>query len=181
MKFICPTCKSQRLEEVMTNVTVASQLTNISVTGDHEYGEQTNEAGEVSQYQCMQCGFIVCNDSGPITDTVELGRWVKDNCTKTSAYEKYTTLVFSTAHITVIDNALFQQPHDKVRIEQLEFGYRFNVPACETENEFMANLQAAGFSPEVRDIARIAYKEGASWVLFDCDGMVYEHLPKFDW
>jgi hypothetical protein len=81
LKFVCPKCKGHRLEEIMSNVSVASEITEIKKDGDLNYGEQTNEDGEVAQYQCINCGFFVGESEGyPITDCVELAEWVAKNC-----------------------------------------------------------------------------------------------------
>jgi len=78
LTFKCPHCKNTRLEEIMVNVSVASEIKAVSEDGDVEYGEQTNEDGEIAQYQCMSCGYILTdNDKRPITSCTELGEWLK--------------------------------------------------------------------------------------------------------
>ncbi len=57
--FRCRTCGDTKLIEVMTDVTVSSECT-LSADGV-EYGEQTNEDGEVAYYQCDN-GHPVVND-----------------------------------------------------------------------------------------------------------------------
>ena len=63
VQFTCPHCGSQRLEEVMEEVTVMSRVNSVTVDdedpnspADLVYGDQTNEDGEVVCYQCMDCG-----------------------------------------------------------------------------------------------------------------------------
>jgi rubredoxin len=81
LQFTCPTCKNHRLEEVMSGVTVVSEIAEISEEGDHTYGEQTNEEGVVSQYQCIHCGYILGQKEGsPIVECDEIAEWVKKNC-----------------------------------------------------------------------------------------------------
>jgi len=82
LKFTCPNCKNHRLEEIMVDVVVSSEIAVINEDGDITYGEQTNEDGEVSQYQCIGCGYIVGQESegGPITDCIEMVQWVKSKC-----------------------------------------------------------------------------------------------------
>jgi rubredoxin len=83
LSFVCPNCKGKRLEEVMSDVSVTSEITNIREDGDLDYGEQVNDGGEVAQYQCVKCGFFVGEgEGGPVTDCAELAQWVKKNCRK---------------------------------------------------------------------------------------------------
>jgi len=77
MKFKCPNCKDTRLEEVIVNVTVVSEICDIGEGGDIFYGEQSNEGGEVERYQCMGCGFVIPNeDNEPVRDCVGLYEWL---------------------------------------------------------------------------------------------------------
>ena len=65
--FTCKECGHNRIEEVMVDVTVSSAVTDIFKVGDNEiccnYGEQSNEDGEVQNYQCMNCGANVDIDT----------------------------------------------------------------------------------------------------------------------
>ena len=85
LKFTCPGCKGNRLEEVMENVTVSSEVTNIDDEGDHDYGIQTNENGELSHFQCVKCGYILEIKDGEgndrsVTEPDELAEWIRENC-----------------------------------------------------------------------------------------------------
>lgn len=62
INFKCPKCGEARIEEIMGGVTVASEVSNeATYQGDGEielqYGDQSNEDGEVERYQCQGCGF----------------------------------------------------------------------------------------------------------------------------
>jgi predicted RNA-binding Zn-ribbon protein involved in translation (DUF1610 family) len=60
--FTCPECGKHRLEEVMTEVVQSSVIDTIEVVGDEvacEYGLCSYEGGEVSHYQCVDCGHVV--------------------------------------------------------------------------------------------------------------------------
>lgn len=60
--FICPICGENRIEEIMAGVIVSSDVFNIVVEdgeADCDYGEQTNESGEVDHYQCKDCGHMI--------------------------------------------------------------------------------------------------------------------------
>ena len=50
--FACPSCKSHRMEEIMSGVIVASQVRGVGFGGDVEYGEQSNEDGVIERFQC---------------------------------------------------------------------------------------------------------------------------------
>ena len=76
INFTCPKCGEHRLEEVMTGVVVASTIIDAK-EGSIEYGEQTNEDGEVQNYQCMDCGWVVAIDQGVIRDCEELCEWLE--------------------------------------------------------------------------------------------------------
>jgi len=78
MKFTCPKCKTNRLEEVMVDVTVASQVTLIYDDGDMDYGNQTNEGGEIDHYQCIECGCVLKDDNNePVKDQLDLVKWLE--------------------------------------------------------------------------------------------------------
>jgi transcription elongation factor Elf1 len=71
--FTCPDCKGHRLEEIMVNVTVASEIIVIHSCGYCEYGEPSNDCGVIDRYQCLDCGFMILTKDGEnITDPQEL-------------------------------------------------------------------------------------------------------------
>ena len=80
LQFTCPNCGTHRLEEIMSDVSVASEIASINEEGDHDYGEQTNEDGYIAKYQCIHCGHILMNNGSVITDCIEMAEWVKNNC-----------------------------------------------------------------------------------------------------
>ncbi len=57
VNFTCPECGGRKLEEVMVGVTVASEVLDVDEDGNVEYGEQSNEDGEVLHYICALCGL----------------------------------------------------------------------------------------------------------------------------
>ena len=64
IKFTCQKCGKHRLEEVMTNVTVSSEIITIHTDeglGDCEYAGICNEGGEVDRFQCLSCGCVIEN------------------------------------------------------------------------------------------------------------------------
>jgi len=80
MRFICPECKAQKLEQVMTGVIATVEVTHIDEDGDHDYGIPTLDEGYVSRYQCSHCGFVLYKDECEIADVLELVEWIKENC-----------------------------------------------------------------------------------------------------
>lgn len=58
-RFTCPKCDEHELVEIMLDVTVSSIVTVIDDIEPLEYGDQVNEDGVVSRYQCGRCGYVV--------------------------------------------------------------------------------------------------------------------------
>jgi len=76
--FTCPECGSHTLEDVTANVTLYSRILTISEDGDFEYDLFDQSDGELSHYQCSDCGWIVDDENGlKITDCLELVKWLK--------------------------------------------------------------------------------------------------------
>ena len=82
LNFTCPNCGRHTIEEIMANVTVASEIIGISGDDGHhlefDYGEQTNEGGEVCRYQCANCGLLIADDASTIREALEQGGWLLD-------------------------------------------------------------------------------------------------------
>ena len=73
LTFTCPHCGSHKLEEVMQNVCVISEITVIpELGGMMEYGEQTNDDGNVVAYQCGECGNEIAIDEDELHDSETL-------------------------------------------------------------------------------------------------------------
>lgn len=72
--FKCPSCGHNRIEEIMSGVTVSSVVTSVGPGGDTDYGDDSHGDGTVDRYQCVNCGWTV---PGGITDTGELYEWLK--------------------------------------------------------------------------------------------------------
>ena len=62
--FTCPHCGGHQLEEVMFSVIQSSPVLDMEVDDEGEdaeahiveYGDATHDGGEVSHYQCADCG-----------------------------------------------------------------------------------------------------------------------------
>jgi len=78
LTFTCPECKNHIIEEVTENVTLFSQILTIDEDGDFEYDLIDQSDGELSHYQCSDCGWIVVDENGlKITDCLDLIKWLK--------------------------------------------------------------------------------------------------------
>ena len=89
--FKCPHCGHNRLEEVMSNVTVSTLVGNITI-GKYEEGElhhcydgtSRNRDGENDHYQCYDCGYVLefVGPDGldwPVIDKEDLLTWFEQN------------------------------------------------------------------------------------------------------
>lgn len=77
IKFTCPECGKHRIEEVMANVTVTTEIKSIhelppvgneSSRVTYAHGKQTNEDGHVDRYQCAHCGETILDHESEETD-----------------------------------------------------------------------------------------------------------------
>jgi len=80
LKFTCPKCEDHRLEEIMSDVTVASEIAYIDPEGDHNYGEQTNMDGNIECYQCINCGYVLEEKGVAVNDCQDLTKWILRHC-----------------------------------------------------------------------------------------------------
>lgn len=85
VKFVCPDCSFNQLEEVQDSCVVSVQLYDISVdveedggwTCNCEYGEEEVCEAFTDRYQCSNCGFVLTKGSKtPIKDLQDLGEWL---------------------------------------------------------------------------------------------------------
>ena len=78
LKFKCPKCKNNQIEEVMTDVVQSSTIDYIDSEGYVDYENISTEGGEVDRYQCGKCGYVIKNEiGGKINDAEELAEWLK--------------------------------------------------------------------------------------------------------
>ncbi len=79
LKFKCPKCNHNQLEEVMINVVQSSTISEIDSEEYIDYENSSTDGGEVDRYQCSQCGYVLKNELGGTIDTPEeLVEWLKD-------------------------------------------------------------------------------------------------------
>lgn len=75
MNFVCPCCGSDRIEEILVNAVVSTEVTNVGDDdgeADMEYGDTNVGDGEVQNYQCLKCGGGIANDR------YKLLEWLKE-------------------------------------------------------------------------------------------------------
>ena len=81
LKFKCPDCHNEKLEEVCSNAAISVPVT---ITDDGNYG--TFGKVEVleshpDRFQCDYCGYTISDDTlDPIVDTEEVATWLRANC-----------------------------------------------------------------------------------------------------
>jgi len=70
-EFKCPNpgCSGNRLNEIMVNVIVDSEIDRITDDDGIVYGDQTNGDGDVLYFCCRVCGILLTTD----------GTWCRDN------------------------------------------------------------------------------------------------------
>lgn len=87
----------------------------------------------------------------------------------------------STAHITENDDNIMNRDDCPVSAYKYEYGYFVYTGAGSyTEEDFRA-FAKAGLSEAFIALVRLALKNGCKFLCLDCDGFVYDDLPKFDW
>lgn len=67
IKFRCDVCEHDIIEEVLSDVTQYSKISDIEqfdnfpykTTVALDYGESNVEGGDLSHYQCQECGFLI--------------------------------------------------------------------------------------------------------------------------
>jgi hypothetical protein len=64
LKFKCPKCDSDVLEEIMIEVILSTPIRKIAVTNgeyepDYDHSNAETLDGQIDRYQCAKCGFIV--------------------------------------------------------------------------------------------------------------------------
>jgi len=80
IEFECPNCNGCVLEEVLSNVTLASEIHDIHNDGQVFYGKETTEDGTIEHYQCSRCGYIIYDTAGECVSTPEeLIKWLNEN------------------------------------------------------------------------------------------------------
>jgi len=81
--FKCPDCGCKDIEEVMVSVVQFTVIDGVEWSSDdpivHYSSDRRNsEGGEVSHYQCFECGYVIIQPGGNIITTPEeLFLWIR--------------------------------------------------------------------------------------------------------
>ena len=63
--FCCPVCASDRIEEVLINAVMMSEVLEIDSNGCKTYGDSEASSGEVEGYRCACCSEPIDLDDLP--------------------------------------------------------------------------------------------------------------------
>ena len=95
------------------------------------------------------------------------------------------TLEISTIHITEEDNKILIKLKDDpntIMFTSDEYGYKIFIPISSDEQIKDLNLiEKAGLSQSFNEIFRKGINFNVNLISIDCDGPVYDNLPKFNW
>jgi len=83
LKFKCPKCNNDLIEEIMSGAIVSTPVLKLTVTGggcepDYDYANAENYDGQIDRYQCAKCGFIVPAKSLEALSASEYMHEIKD-------------------------------------------------------------------------------------------------------
>ena len=72
-KFNCPKykCHSISIEEIQINIVCTSEVTGMDKDFLEYDGRFVNDGGDISHYQCRECGYVLKNDIGEEITTCE--------------------------------------------------------------------------------------------------------------
>ena len=79
MKFKCPKCESNRLEEIADGATVSTEILDIEDGGSINYGEPSVDEAYTDRYQCLNCGWVLPVSANHTPDSEELFQWLEEN------------------------------------------------------------------------------------------------------
>lgn len=78
LTFTCEKCGAHRLEEVMTDVIVISEVIEIRNDGECGYGRRNSEDGEIDSFQCSAYGWVLPSSEGNVRTYDELAEFLGD-------------------------------------------------------------------------------------------------------
>lgn len=98
--------------------------------------------------------------------------------------QTYKVADLSTSHMTRADNDLLTARHEDpdfpVIVRFTEFGWLLYVSSID-DPDIQEIWRDAGLSQTVIQACLAANRAGCKYADFDCDGIIYEDLPKADW
>ena len=71
--FTCLVCANNRIEEIIPNVTLRTEVIAIYADGEFDYDNQHGEDGDTPYYQCEKCGNRIANDAEELKQILGLG------------------------------------------------------------------------------------------------------------
>lgn len=86
----------------------------------------------------------------------------------------------SACHMTLKDSERLDNSWAALTSYKNDYGHFVVVPPLEFERAAQIIL-ADGFSMEFVNVLRLAKANDCALLRMDCDGVVYEDLPQFDW
>ena len=57
--FMCPDCGGDRIEEIMSNTTISTEVDAVAECGDTVYGADSYSDGVTDRFQCLNCGYAL--------------------------------------------------------------------------------------------------------------------------
>ncbi len=89
-------------------------------------------------------------------------------------FEKYQTVVFSTAHITEDDSLVLERlSQDNEMILSRDTGFFIKL--------FTEDNDVSNYSEALQNLITIAVDNDFTMIELDSDGKIYDELPKFGW
>lgn len=64
--FKCPRCGHDRIEEVMTDVTISTVIKEVHEGVEYSDNTFSTDGGEIDRYQCVECGLVVAKTEDEI-------------------------------------------------------------------------------------------------------------------
>lgn len=93
----------------------------------------------------------------------------------------FQCLDVSTAHITERDNELLAKDGISISVYPYEYGWLVYSGDGQASKADFERALKEGFSQALINLICIAHEKGCKFLNLDCDGMLYDDLPTFDW
>ena len=79
MNFKCPKCGSNRLEEIIVNVTQSSEIAGVDENDLLFYRDTSTDGGDLDRFQCAECGEVIKGVTGRKVSSMNgLVAWLKE-------------------------------------------------------------------------------------------------------
>src|ERR1039457_588781 len=78
MKFKCSKCGSNRLEEIIVNITQTSEIAGVDENDLLFYRDTSTDGGRLDRFQCSECGSVIKGVNGKKVSSMDgLVEWLK--------------------------------------------------------------------------------------------------------